>query len=160
GRSMRIDTGNIALWRTLRAITSEPSGNAVMPSAISGLSGWWEGGDPSTGLGVTGTPNSGWNNPVASLTDKSGLNRPLTPYSFGTPSGLPTASPRLSGLLGGVGRTIAGAATLAPTLDPDTGFQVPGVPFGADVPWTRYLVWSRPNWRQGSGRDSSPIALL
>src|ERR1700760_4086286 len=160
GRPMRVDGGRVALWRALRSNSNAATDGAASPTSISNLSGWWDASDPSTGLGITGTSNSGWNNAVTSLADKSGSNRPLTPYSFGTASGLPTATARLSGLLGGLGHSIAGAATLAPTLDADMGFQVPGVTFQATGAWTRYLVWSRPNWRQGSGRDSSPIVLL
>ena len=70
------------------------------------------------------------------------------------------ATPRLSGLLGGLGRIAGGTGTLAPALDADLGFQVANVPFQANTAWTRYLVWSRPNWRQNSGRDTNAIALL
>src|SRR5262249_37713103 len=96
----------------------------------------------------------------ASLADKSGNGVVLTPYSFGTPAGPPLATPRLSGLLGGVGRVAGGAQTLSPALDPDIGFRVPNLSFHAGLPLPRYVVRSRPNWRQNSGRDANPIALV
>jgi hypothetical protein len=102
----------------------------------------------------------GWNSLVTSLSDKSTNSAPLTSYSFATAAGLPAATPRLSGLLGGLGRVAGGTSTLAPALDPDLGFQVPNVSLGSSLSWTRYLVWSRPNWRQNSGRDSNAIALI
>lgn len=131
-----------------------------MPSEISGLSGWWDASDPLTSLDLGGQPILGWNSLVTSLSDKSAHGTPLTSYTFANAAGLPTAAPRLSGLLGGLGRLAGGAGTLAPALDPDLGFQVPNVSLGASLSWTCYLVWSRPNWRQNSGRDSSPITLI
>lgn len=160
GRPLGIGTGRVALWRALRSGSTSSSGGTALPNAISDLSGWWDASDLSSGLGLTGTPNSGWNSPVGSLQDKSGHGTALTPYSFGTLPGLPMATPRLSGLLGGLGRIAGGTGTLAPALDADLGFQVANVPFQANTAWTRYLVWSRPNWRQNSGRDSNAIALL
>ncbi|MEI7714114.1 MAG: hypothetical protein WCI94_21950 [Rhodospirillales bacterium] len=45
-------------------------------------------------------------------------------------------------------------------MDPDLGFQVPGSIVDWDNAWTWYFVWSRPNWRQGSGHDTGPTTLL
>jgi hypothetical protein len=131
-----------------------------MPNAIADLSGWWDASDTSAALGPTGTLVSGWNAPAASLFDKSGHGTALLPFSFATAPGLPAMTPRLSGLFGGIGRVAGGSGTLAPALDPDSGFQVANVPMQASASWTRYLVWSRPNWRQNSGRDASPVTLL
>ena len=56
GQPMRVGSGRVALWRALRSGATIPSGSAVLPNTVSGLSGWWDAGDPSTGLGITGTP--------------------------------------------------------------------------------------------------------
>jgi len=163
GRPMSIGGARVALWRALRS-SSSSSGNGTVsgprPNAIGDLSGWWDASDTSAALGLTGTPISGWNSAVASLSDKSGHGTTMAPYSFGTAAGLPAATPRLSGLLGGLGRVAGGSGALAPALDANLGLQVADVPFQSSTAWTRYLVWSRPNWRQNSGRDTNPIALL
>src|SRR5579871_4063650 len=159
---MGIGSGHVALWQPLRTSTP-PSGGSTqgaLPNSITGLSGWWDASDASSAMGPTGTPVSGWNSATASLMDKSGQTVAMTPYSFGAPAGLPTTTPRLSGLLGGLGRVAGGAGTYAPALDPDLGFQGGNVSMQPGVAWTRYLVWSRPNWRQNSGRDASPITLI
>jgi hypothetical protein len=111
-------------------------------------------------LDQNANPVANWGGPVASLLDKSGNNKALNSYSFAAATGSPAATPRLSGLLGGIGRVAGGSGALAPDLDPDLGFQVTNVSFGAGTNWTRYLVWSRPNWRQNSGRDGNPITLI
>lgn len=162
GKSMGIGGGRLALWQAPRSSTAPSGGgttNGLPPTSIAGLSGWWDAGDASTALGTTGAPVSGWNSSTASLLNKAG-GIALTPYSFATPAGLPTTTPRLSGLLGGVGRIAGGSGTLAPALDPDMGFQVANVPLQASASWTRYFVWSRPNWRQNSGHDGNPVTLL
>lgn len=163
GRPMDIGGGRVALWQPLRT-TSGPSGGGppagVLLTGIANLSGWWDASDTSTALGSTGVPVIGWNSLTASLADKSGQAAALTPYSYATLAGLPATTPRLSGLLGGLGRVAGGTATLAPALDPDQGCQIANVSFAANAAWTRYLVWSRPNWRQNSGRDGNPIALI
>jgi hypothetical protein len=159
-RPMEIGGGHVALWRPLRSAGSSGGTGTPLPNAIAGLAGWWDASDLSSGFGVTGTPNSTWNSAVASLADKSGHGNALTPYTVGAPAGLPTSTPRLSGLLGGLGRIAGAWGTMAPALDPDLGFQAANVTFNASAAWTRYLVWSRPNWRQNSGRDASPTVLL
>jgi hypothetical protein len=160
---MGIGIGRVALWQPLRSTPANAgpaSFSGPFPNAIANLSGWWDAGDLSAARNPTGAPVSSWNNPVSGLIDKSGNGVALTSYSFATAAGPPAMTPRLSGLYGGAGRVSGGSGTFAPALDLDQGFQIAKVPFQAGANWTRYIVWSRPNWRQNSGRDASPITLL
>ena len=157
---MSLGVGRRALWRPLRT-SSLPAIHAGSDlSVVTGLSGWWDAGSVSGLLDPTAQPIAGWSQPVGGLTDKSGNGRTLLPFSFGSPAGLPFATPHLNGLLGGVGRVAPAYGTLSPALDPDLGFQIAAVPMGSGVAWTRHLVWSRPNWRQNSGKDASPVSLI
>jgi hypothetical protein len=159
---MGIGGRRLALWQPLNS-GQPPSGGgdgSITPNAIAGLSGWWDASDTSTTVGPTGSAVPSWNSAAASLSDKSGNGVALRPYSFAAAAGLPITTPRLSGLLGGLGRVAGGTGTLAPALDPDMGFQVTNVPLQANASWTRYLVWSRPNWRQNSRHDANPITLI
>ena len=133
------------------------------PAAIIGLAGWWDAGAlPSTA--------SAWNAVVPSLEDQSGNSQAMTPYHYYTASGSTLASliatPRLNGLLGGLGAPIAqatnsAALTYAPTLDPDTGLQLANLSVAPDAAWTILLVWSRPNLRQGTFYDNAnPVSLI
>ena len=129
------------------------------PAAISGLSGWWDAGTASA-----------WNAVVVSLADQSSNNRAMTPYHYYTASGVTLASliatPRLNTLLGGLGAPIpqstnSASPTYSPTLDADTGLQLPSLSFAPDTPWTRMLVWSRPNLRQGTYYvNANPVSLI
>ena len=159
---MKVDGGRLALWRPLRNSSTVPGGvfTGPFPSAIADLSGWWDAGALASALDHAGNPVQSWNSPVANLSDKSGHAKVLDPYTFAAMAGSAVATPRLSGLLGGLGRVAGGTGTLAPALDADLGFQVANVSFAAGTSWTRYLVWSRPNWRQNSGRDGNPITLM
>ena len=159
GRPMALGNHGIALWQPLFS-SSTPPPSTVQLTAISGLNGWWDAATPSNFLSQTSSAVAGWNQSVGTLADKSGGPNPMTPYSFATPGGAPVGTPRLSGLLGGVGRFATGSNSLTPPLDPDLGFQLPGSVVNWTGAWTWYLVWSRPNWRQGSGRDTNPITLL
>ena len=122
--------------------------------------GWWDASAIEGILDPAAVPIVGWNLPVGGLATKCPGSCPLTPYSFGASAGLPMATPRLNGQFGGVGRVAGGANTLAPALDPDLGFSAATLSFGSETSWTCYLVWSRPNWRQNSGRDAAPITLM
>jgi hypothetical protein len=129
------------------------------PAAITGLSGWWD-----AGAAVA------WNAAVTSLADQSGNNRAMTPYHYYTAGGVTLASliatPRLNALLGGLGAPIARSTTgttptYAPMLDPDTGLQLTSLSLAPDAAWTRMLVWSRPNLRQGTYYvNANPVSLI
>ncbi len=161
GLAMRIGGGRVALWEPLRTGQVATAGfSGPFPSAIDGLSGWWDAGALSGICDANRQPVIGWNSAAGAIVDKSGNGRTMLPYSFSAPAGPAAATPRLSSLLGGVGRVAGGAGTLAPALDPDLGFQVPAPSAPASSGWTHFLVWSRPNWRQNSGRDALPITLL
>lgn len=157
GVPMRTGPGMAALWRPLASTVAPP---AATLTALSGLSGWWDAGQPGTLADAGGAALSGWGFPIASVMDRSTGARAVLPYRAGTGTATPMATPRLSGLLGGVGRVAGGAGTLGPALDPDLGWRVANVPFGSGAAWTRVLVWSRPNSRQNSGHDSVPAVLL
>ncbi|HUZ63618.1 MAG TPA: hypothetical protein VMU82_07885 [Acetobacteraceae bacterium] len=155
--------GKSVLWRGLRGNGAAGGGFAgPFPNAIPGLSGWWDAGLTAALLDPAGVPIPGWSSAIGSLADKSGNGQALAPYHFlanATPA--PTiATPRLSGLLGGVGAPVA-LASYAPTLDMDWGLTLPALSFAPMAGWTRYLVWSRPNWRQGTSyANAAPITLI
>ena len=103
---------------------------------------------------------SAWNAGGVALADQSGNNRDLLPYTPVVAPNQPQAFAHLSGLLGGVGFPVATVGLQQPTLDINHGWQVPSPSTDASTGWTWYLVWSRPNWRQGTSDDTRPIALM
>ncbi|GAB0116883.1 hypothetical protein [Acidisoma sp. 7E03] len=158
-RALLVSTGHVL--RTTAASdgggssgTGDGSGSLPTPAAIAGLAGWWEAGTAAA-----------WNLPVTSLADRSTAGQAILPYHFytgsrATPAALLT-TPRLNGLLGGLGAPIAPSGTYSPTLDPDTGLTVPGLSFAPDEAWTHMLVWSRPNRRQGTYYvNANPVSLI
>lgn len=160
GRPMALGNRRLALWQPLLPSASATAPTSIQLTTISGLSGWWDAGTPSGFAGPTGSALAGWNQAMGTLLDKSAAQTPMRPYSFTAPSGLPVGVPRLSAALGGAGRLASASNPLVPPLDPDLGFQLPASTINWSGSWTWYLVWSRPNWRQGSGRDTNPITLL
>ena len=160
GLPMATGNGGVALWQPLASSTTPATPISTVPASIAGLTGWWDAGTPNNFLGSSGSTLSGWNQAIGAVVDRSGGSSPLVPFSFATPAGAPVGSPRLTGLLGGIGLLASASGVVAPSLDPDLGFQVPASIIDWGGSWTWYLVWSRPNWRQGSGRDTDPITLL
>jgi hypothetical protein len=133
------------------------------PSAISGLSGWWDAGVLSGLQDVTGGPLTVSNEAVGAVADKSGQGQALRPYHISADAA-PSATlavPRVNGFLGGVGAPDTSIVNFGPSLDPDWGLSHPGLEFGSGMAWTRYLVWTRPNWRQGTYYvNNNPIPLI
>lgn len=154
-----------ALTAPLPAGTTPPTGtfSGPFPSAISGLSGWWDGGLLGGLRDVNGLQLNANNSVVGAIVDKSGGNVSLTPYHIAadtTPAST-LVVPRVNGFLGAVGAPDPAIVMFAPNLDADWGLSHPGFELGASVAWTRYLVWTRPNWRQGTYYvDASPIPLI
>ncbi|MDE2318396.1 MAG: hypothetical protein KGK02_01710 [Rhodospirillales bacterium] len=67
----------------------------------------------------------------------------------------------MNGFLGAVGAPDTSILNYGPSLDPDWGLSHPGLEFGSGVAWTRYFVWTRPNWRQGTYYvNAQPIPLI
>jgi hypothetical protein len=133
------------------------------PSAIAGLSGWWDAGLPGGLRDVNGLPVVAANQVVGSVFDKSGNNTNVAPYHVAadTTPAATIAVPRVNGYLGGLGAPDAAIATYGPTLDPDWGLSHPGFELGANAGWTRYFVWTRPNTRQATYYgNASPIPLI
>ena len=154
--------GRAVLWRPLRAASGGggATGPGSPPDTIPGLSGWWDASAFGNLADANGNPLAGWKLPAAAITDLSGNHRPAMPYHYATTGNTPAATPRLSGTLGGCGYDLS-TGPYYPTLDFDLGFQVPNVPMGAGAAWTRFFVWSRPNWKQNPyTTDPSASVLL
>jgi len=143
---------------------SDGSFTGPYPSAISGLTGWWDAGVTADILDPSGDPILGWNSTVGTLADKSGAGSPLAVYHYAGTTAAPVATPRLNALLGGVGlnsivlpNTLPATNQPLPVMDPDQGLLSGNLALGSGQAWTIYLVWSRPNWRQNT---SAPSCLL
>ena len=135
-------------------------------SAIAGLTGWWDSGAISSALSPAGAAITAFGASVGSLADQSGAGAALTVYHGATTgTTAPIATPRLNGLLGGLGRNMVVPPALPasgqqlPVMDPDQGLISAAMPIGASTAWTLYLVWSRPNWRQNSSA-ASPLLTV
>ena len=142
------------------------SGNgATTPSAIAGLTGWWDAGAITGLLSSAGSPITGFDAAVSSLADKSGAGAALTVFHGAGSGTAPVATPRLNGLLGGLGLntivppTLPGSGQQLPLMDPDQGLISATMPIGSGTAWTLYLVWSRPNWRQSSTAASPLLSI-
>jgi hypothetical protein len=154
-----------ALIAALPPGSTQPAGvfTGPYPSAIAGLSGWWDAGLLSGLRDENGAPVAVVNSVVGSVADKSGNNKALTPYHYavvGTPASA-LAAPRVNGYLGGIGAPDPAIVNYGPSLDPDWGLSHPGFELGAASAWTRYFVWTRPNLRQGTYYvNAAPIPLI
>jgi hypothetical protein len=165
GAPLLTGLGTRALIAALAAGTTVPIGvfSGPYPSGIAGLSGWWDAGSLSGLLDGAGAPVAAENLVVGAVADKSGNGTSLTPYHIALDTSPPEtlAIPRLNGFLGGVGAPDSSVVSYAPSLDPDWGLSHSGFELGAGAGWTRYLVWTRPNLRQGTYYvNASPIPLL
>ncbi len=114
-------------------------------------------------MGPSGSVVTAANAVVSGVIDKSGNGIMLSPYhiSADTTPVSTLAVARVNGYLGAIGAPDPIIVTYGPTLDPDWGLSHPSLEFGAGAAWTRYLVWTRPNLRQGTYYvNASPIPLL
>lgn len=170
GVALGLGGGKRALWAPLPT-SSSGDGAETTPASVSGIAGYWDASRTANLLSASGTMVAGWNLGVASIADASGNSRPLEVYSQAASPVAPLATPRLNGLLGGVGRNTFPPSSVSatnyvpsgqylPIMDPDQGFQLPAVTFGAGSDWSIYLVWSRPNFRQGGTGSTAPVALV
>jgi hypothetical protein len=158
GRAMVVGGRQLALYAPLAAQATIPA--VSLTQIVSETAAWWDASQPGGLLGTGSAPLTVWNAAGSGLLDQSGNSRTLLPFSAQSTAGQPRGAAHLSGLLGGAGYPVTGAGLLQPALDPATGWQVTGSAASATSPWTWYLVWSRPNWRQNSGSDTQPITLL
>jgi hypothetical protein len=157
GRPMLVGPNQPALYAPLASGTTASADTLIQ--AVSGTAAWWDASQPGGLLGPGSSPLTTWNTAGTALLDLSGNGQNLVPFSAQS-AGQPQGSPHLSGLLGGAGYPVTGLGLLQPALDPATGWKASGSTATSASAWTWFLVWSRPNWRQGSGVDSQPITLL
>jgi hypothetical protein len=153
----------VVLAASGRPMLARPLSASAPPSPLSatGLVGWWDAGTAAGMLDATDTPLTAFGAAAAAVADRSGAGAALTAWHLSTTSTTstaPTATPRLNGLLGGLGRGMVTPPALPasgqqlPVMDPDQGLITGTMTFASG--WTAFLVWSRPNWRQtGTGNS-------
>ncbi|HVC59663.1 MAG TPA: hypothetical protein VND19_04765 [Acetobacteraceae bacterium] len=168
GRPMLVVPGRPVLGAPLATTAGSGGGgaSAAYPSGIAGLTGWWDAGAISSMLDPSGAAIAAFGASVGSLADKSGAGAALTVYHAATTGSTPPiATPRLNGLLGGLGRsmvtppTLPGSGRQLPVMDPDQGLVSGAMQLESGSAWTLYLVWSRPNWRQNSTAASALLSV-
>lgn len=162
--------GRPMLARPLADSTAPATGSSGPPtatpqtlSAVAGLTGWWDAGTAAGLLGSAGAPMA-FGASASGVADKSGAGAALAVWhaaASGTTA--PVATPRLNGLLGGLGLNMVVPPTLPasgqqlPVMDPDQGLLGATTSLGSATAWTLLLVWSRPNWRQSSTAAASTL---
>ncbi|HVZ09690.1 hypothetical protein [Rhodopila sp.] len=145
--------------------TATQSNPASGLAAVSGLAGWWDAGVAAGMLDASGSPLTASGAAVAAVADKSGNAQVLSVWHASSNGSAPVATPRLNGLLGGLGRSTVIPPALPtgsqqlPVMDPDQGLRSGSFSIGTGAAWTVFLVWSRPNWRQGS-TTASPLLSI
>ncbi|MBS0639073.1 MAG: hypothetical protein JSS43_04325 [Proteobacteria bacterium] len=155
--------GRPMLAAPLASTPTLPLGNGL--AGIPGLAAWWDAATPTGLLDASGAPLSAFGNAVAAVADKSGSGRILGVWHAASNALAPLATPRLNGLLGGVGRntitppSLPGPGKQLPLMDPDQGLMSSAFNLGAGSAWTLFLVWSRPNWRQGGAIASALVSI-
>jgi hypothetical protein len=165
GSPLASGPGHRVLVAPLPAGSVPPAGlfTGPYPLAITGLSGWWDAGLLGGLVDTSGARLTASNAQIGAITDKSGNAKNLLPYhiSADTTPAATLATPRVNGYLGAAGAPDPSIVNYGPSLDPDWGLSHPGFELGAGTAWTRYLVWTRPNWRQGTYYvNNAPIPLL
>ena len=102
GKTFGVGGGKNFLYRPVGAVVTGPTG--TKPSDIPGLAGWWDASSYAGILTSGGVTAPGWNTAAAGVADLSGNTRTMIPF-FGAGSGTaPVATPRMNGVLGGLGR--------------------------------------------------------
>ena len=161
GKAMAAARGRVALWKPLSStVAGGPSSASANPTTISGLLGWWEAAHFSGAVDGSGRPLSAWYQAAAAVADRSPLARPLTVYASRSSSLSATAVPRLAALYGGIGAPTQESGLMMPALSPHHGLGYGGASPGSSGDWTWWIVWSRPNWRQGTSVDGYPGTIL
>jgi hypothetical protein len=162
GRPMGLGSNRLAMYAPLESTTNSipPGSYQTLTQAVSGTVAWWDASSASGLLGLGSTPVTTWNSAGSALIDLTGNGHNLIPFLNPASSSLPVGASHLSGLLGGVGFPNKTLGLLQPALDPGAGWQVPASTISPNSSWTWYLVWSRPNWRQGTTFDANPITLF
>jgi hypothetical protein len=135
-------------------------------STIAGLAGWWDAGVATGLLSPGGAPLSAFGTSVGLVADKSGVAAPVAVWhAAASGTSAPLATPRLNGLLGGLGLNMVIPPNLPlsgeqlPLMDPDQGLMSAAMTLGSATAWTLFLVWSRPNWRQSSTATSTLLSI-
>ena len=160
---MAIGNGKLSLWRSLRSSgigpPETPPGNPS-PATIPGIAGWWDASRLDSLRDGTGQLLSDWSQNVSTVSNKSGVQPDLLSYSSSSAMAALSAAPRVAGMLGGIGALNTGSGLSQPILSPYHGLRYLGFPPSAAADWTWWMVWSRPNWRQGTNQDGSPSTIL